>query len=164
LARWVEIGEAGARSFANLVITMLLGGLWHGASWNFLFWGAIHGMALAIERLLGMEGGGHTWPMRALWAVAVQATVVAAWVMFRSPGIHFAGRFLAQMVESSVGATTPPQLVYALVFLLPIALHHIARRVAINPPHLVSAATTGVMAYLSAMIWAGSRGFIYFQF
>ncbi len=40
------------RTYYNLMMTMLLGGLWHGASWRFVFWGAIHGVALAIERLL----------------------------------------------------------------------------------------------------------------
>jgi D-alanyl-lipoteichoic acid acyltransferase DltB (MBOAT superfamily) len=152
------------RSLANLGITMLLGGLWHGASWQFVIWGGMHGTALAAERLLGMEESNRVWPLRLAWAVTVQATVVAAWVMFRSPGVHFAGRFLIQMIHAPSGGTTPPQLISALVLLIPIALHHIARRVTAKPPDLLAAATTGVMAYLSAMIWAGTRGFIYFQF
>ena len=39
------------RMYFNLVITMLLGGLWHGASWHFIIWGGIHGVGLAIEKL-----------------------------------------------------------------------------------------------------------------
>src|SRR5205814_1229922 len=40
------------RTYVNLLVTMLLGGLWHGASWNFIFWGFLHGAALAIEKFL----------------------------------------------------------------------------------------------------------------
>jgi alginate O-acetyltransferase complex protein AlgI len=43
------------RTYINLLLTMLLGGLWHGASWNFLIWGGIHGGMLAIERRQGKD-------------------------------------------------------------------------------------------------------------
>ena len=43
-------------TYRNILITMLLGGLWHGASWNFVIWGGLHGVALVIERLLGVTG------------------------------------------------------------------------------------------------------------
>ena len=48
-------------TYRNILITMLLGGLWHGASWNFVIWGGLHGAALVIERLLGLTGEGG-WP------------------------------------------------------------------------------------------------------
>src|SRR5256885_9670187 len=48
-----------ARTYANLIITMLLGGLWHGASWNFVIWGGIHGGMLAFERSQGRESFYH---------------------------------------------------------------------------------------------------------
>ena len=41
------------------MMTMLLGGLWHGASWNFVIWGALHGAVLVVERMLGVTGEGH---------------------------------------------------------------------------------------------------------
>jgi alginate O-acetyltransferase complex protein AlgI len=41
-----------SRTMANLMTTMVLGGLWHGASWNFVIWGALHGAYLALERML----------------------------------------------------------------------------------------------------------------
>ena len=46
-------------TYRNILITMLLGGLWHGASWNFVIWGGLHGVALVIERLLGLTGAGE---------------------------------------------------------------------------------------------------------
>lgn len=69
------------RTYANLVATMLIGGLWHGASWNFVVWGAIHGTALALERLLGDPlQRVPAWCRR----VVVVAVVTLAWVPFRS--------------------------------------------------------------------------------
>jgi len=49
--------KSGVRTHANLMITMLLGGLWHGASWTFVVWGALHGIYLSIERLFKRDGG-----------------------------------------------------------------------------------------------------------
>ena len=48
--------KGAARTYANLIIVMLLGGLWHGASWSYMVWGGAHGLFLAIERFLGVKG------------------------------------------------------------------------------------------------------------
>ena len=69
------------------MITMVLGGLWYGASWNFVIWGGIHGSALAVEKVAGMEEP-RPLPVRALWWLIVQVTVVIAWVFFRSPTLN----------------------------------------------------------------------------
>lgn len=66
------------RTYLNLMITMLLGGLWHGASWNFVIWGAWHGALLAVERALGIEKG--QW-----WRAPVTFVIVMmGWVWFRA--------------------------------------------------------------------------------
>jgi alginate O-acetyltransferase complex protein AlgI len=67
-----------ARTYVNLMLTMLLGGLWHGASWNFVIWGGWHGAWLAVERALGME--------RARWwrVPLVLLVVLHGWVFFRA--------------------------------------------------------------------------------
>ena len=49
--RWVEIGPAGSAASANVMITMLLGGLWHGAGWNFIIWGGLHQLYLVAFRV-----------------------------------------------------------------------------------------------------------------
>ena len=83
--------RGGARRYVNLMLTMLLGGLWHGANWTFVIWGGLHGLYLGInhgyralmgERLAGFE----RWPVyRALaWALTFCAVLVA-WVLFRAP-------------------------------------------------------------------------------
>ena len=69
------------RTYTNLFLTMAIGGLWHGASWSFLLWGVIHGVALAVGRF---------WNQRALWMAAwlsyplTLLTVLFAWTPFRA--------------------------------------------------------------------------------
>src|SRR3984893_4176362 len=88
-----RLGEQ--RRYLNLLVTMLLGGLWHGAGWNFLIWGGLHGVYLCINHLwrTWRGGKGHAWAdslaakgfvAKALsWAVTFFAVVVA-WVFFRA--------------------------------------------------------------------------------
>ena len=89
-----RLGEV--RRYLNLLITMLLGGLWHGAGWTFLIWGGLHGLYLVINHLWrGAVGiGNPRGPMRvASWAVTF-AAVVAAWVFFRAATVGGAWRAL----------------------------------------------------------------------
>jgi alginate O-acetyltransferase complex protein AlgI len=80
----------------NLLIVMLLGGLWHGASWNFVIWGGLHGLLLSAERLRGKRAlyGDLPAPIR----TAITFTVVlVTWVFFRSPDLPHALRYLGDM-------------------------------------------------------------------
>lgn len=80
------------RTYFNLFLTMLLGGLWHGASWRFVAWGGLHGVGLALERLLGIRGEGESWPLwrRVLgWFVTFHG-VLALWVFFRASDFDMA--------------------------------------------------------------------------
>ena len=79
------------RTYANLVITFLLGGLWHGAGWTFVFWGLMHGTGLAVERARmdtrhsrGLPEPGRTPGARALQRLWVFVFVSVAWVFFRA--------------------------------------------------------------------------------
>lgn len=84
------------RTLFNLFITMLLGGLWHGANWTFVLWGAWHGAWLTIEKALNIQ----TRPSMsgALWRVVPTfLIVVLGWVMFRSENIHQALQFYQAM-------------------------------------------------------------------
>jgi alginate O-acetyltransferase complex protein AlgI len=65
----------------NLMLTMVLGGAWHGAGWTFLAWGTLHGLYLIVQQRLG--GGGPVWWARPLTFVAV----LLAWVPFRAPDL-----------------------------------------------------------------------------
>jgi alginate O-acetyltransferase complex protein AlgI len=96
-----------ARRYVNLMLTMLLGGIWHGTGWTFLFWGGLHGAYLCANHgwraLRGAGAGGGAQAARpspagriAGWTVTFLA-VVAAWVFFRARSFEAAGRILASM-------------------------------------------------------------------
>ena len=86
---------SGYQTYRNLFLTMLLGGLWHGANWTFVVWGWLHGVALAIERYLRQEGflrkifdhrPGWTWLRR----IVVFHLVCLSWVFFRAESLSSA--------------------------------------------------------------------------
>ncbi len=82
------------RQAANVVLTMLLGGLWHGANWTFVAWGGLHGGALAVNHLWAQTG--LRLPKVAGWALTM-LFVICGWVLFRSPDFSTAGDVLASM-------------------------------------------------------------------
>jgi alginate O-acetyltransferase complex protein AlgI len=85
------------RTYINLILTMLLGGLWHGAAWQFVIWGGIHGAMLALERAAGKTGLLTRVPY-VLRVLVTFVTVMVAWVFFRANGLTAAGHYLADMV------------------------------------------------------------------
>ncbi|NCA82196.1 MAG: MBOAT family protein [Opitutae bacterium] len=76
--------KGAVRTYVNLFLTMLLGGLWHGASWTFMLWGAYHGALLALERMNGKRGFGWRLP-RPLQVGLTFVLVMFGWVLFRAP-------------------------------------------------------------------------------
>jgi alginate O-acetyltransferase complex protein AlgI len=89
-----------ARTYVNLFIVMLLGGLWHGAAWNFVVWGGLHGAFLAFERMQGKTAWYWRWP-KALRVAVTFGLVLITWVFFRAPDLPAAGRYLAAMIGLS---------------------------------------------------------------
>jgi len=84
------------RTYVNLLTTMLLGGLWHGANWTFVLWGGMHGAALAVERMfketaLFSSAGLGRWA----WRVIVFHFVCLTWIFFRAPTFSSAATMLA---------------------------------------------------------------------
>jgi alginate O-acetyltransferase complex protein AlgI len=95
-----------ARTYANLFLTMLLGGLWHGANWTFLIWGGWHGAILALERAMGAKGIESPWPRALAWPLTIVA-VMLGWVMFRAPDAATAFSFYGGMIGLNGFAITP---------------------------------------------------------
>jgi alginate O-acetyltransferase complex protein AlgI len=89
------------RRYANLLATMALGGLWHGAGWNFLIWGFLHGLYLCVNHAWDALAV-RRWPsLRLPWALSWALTftsVMVAWIFFRAPDTATALRILAAMV------------------------------------------------------------------
>jgi D-alanyl-lipoteichoic acid acyltransferase DltB (MBOAT superfamily) len=92
-----------ARTYINLIITMLIGGLWHGASLNFIIWGLIHGFYLVIQKLTPSYF--TSWMHRSFKSFFVYILVCITWIFFRSEHVRGLGR--VSKVESSF--STPLQ-------------------------------------------------------
>lgn len=111
------------RTYVNLTLVMLLGGLWHGASWNFLIWGGIHGGYLAFERALGKESVYHRMP-KIIQVVLTFFIVLIAWVFFRADTLSDAWRYLTSMFGGSGtaaqngGGAVAEGLIYAPYYLM----------------------------------------------
>jgi alginate O-acetyltransferase complex protein AlgI len=73
--------------YSSLLITMLLGGLWHGASWMFVIWGLLHGLYLVFEKIIEKKKDVSTIPF---YGFIVFIGVCIAWIFFRSTDLHFA--------------------------------------------------------------------------
>lgn len=86
-----------ARTYVNLLLVMLVGGLWHGAAWNFVVWGALHGLLLASERLRGKAAlyGGLPGPVRVGMTFML---VLVTWVFFRAADLEHAFLYLGNML------------------------------------------------------------------
>lgn len=85
------------RVYRNLIVVFLVCGLWHGASWNFVIWGLLHGAFLALERMGLSRALERLWsPVRRLYCLTV---VLVLWVFFRSPTLSGATDFLRAMVR-----------------------------------------------------------------
>jgi alginate O-acetyltransferase complex protein AlgI len=107
------------RTYLNLTIVMLLGGLWHGAAWNFIVWGAIHGVLLGLERVAGKRPlyGALPRPVRVAFTFAI---VLFAWVFFRAADLPHAMRYLGDMLalgDAAQGAHLLSGIVYAPYYL-----------------------------------------------
>jgi alginate O-acetyltransferase complex protein AlgI len=160
------------RMYRNLLVVMTLGGLWHGAGITFVVWGGIHGIALALERAIGfheLRTRGSALA-RVGWWLVVQATVLAAWVFFRSPSVGSATTLLGNVVS---GAYRPldesirlPWL--GLVLLMPIGGHLRTwlqeHRGVADLGLTEKAALAAAMLYAVCTAYGPSTAFIYFQF
>jgi len=104
-----------ATTYRNLMITMLLGGLWHGAAWVFVVWGAYHGLLLALYR-----AGARWWdPLPApLRQAGMFVLALIGWVFFRSTSFPMATGLLARMFAPATGSLVPQPTLAALALLV----------------------------------------------
>lgn len=162
------------RTYVNLMTVMLIGGLWHGAQWTFVFWGAIHGGMLALERLMGKSSFYARLPAPVRVAVTF-AIILIAWVFFRAENFAAASRYIAAMFGGGGGEATAA-LVQAEVFtpfsLLMGGVCFLATFFAPRTVEIVGSLTlwkalgsTALLAgSLCVMFAQGFNPFLYFQF
>ena len=167
-------------TYRNLMITMLLGGLWHGAAWTFVFWGALHGLALVLHRewkrfssklLPGLPGGAVRDRLAGVGGMIVTFYLVGfAWIFFRAESFQdaaiLAGRYL--LLDAGRGKTLPGELLILVAILLGV---HILFRKG-WPDRMIRWAPGWLFAVLFGLGWGlalsfvplHSDPFIYFQF
>jgi D-alanyl-lipoteichoic acid acyltransferase DltB (MBOAT superfamily) len=106
-------------TYRNVLLTMVLGGLWHGASASFVIWGLLHGVALVVERMLGVtgEGGHRRVPALVSWFITLHL-VCLAWVFFRAPSLDGAQAYLSTLFSGAevLSTTVTPLVALMLVF------------------------------------------------
>ena len=158
-----------ARTTMNLVLTMFLAGLWHGAAWTFVVWGLFHGVLLGTHGLLRKLG---LTPSSVLFNRAVTFLfVVAAFVIFRAPDLGTAGTILSSMLGfgglDHAGAlhTFLPARFLILLGALLVFVHAAPNTWQIRArPRIVYGLATGTAAAIAIMTIASPHPFIYFQF
>jgi len=161
-----------ARTYVNLMITMLLGGLWHGASWTFVAWGALHGLGLVVHRLFGRESDEpRPWGARRLasWA-GTFLFVVVCWVFFRAKDFPAAWAMLRKMAWIDP-AGVHWFYVHALVILAIAAVLHVGTVLRKERPWVLPLDRPTGLALACALLLVvlffapvGTNPFIYFQF
>jgi len=159
----------------NLMLTMLLGGLWHGAQWTFVAWGGFHGAMLCFERLVGI-GHERTPPRGVIALVRVVVTftlVTLAWVLFRAQSFGTAVIVYRELFAG--GGGTALLTGWQAVLTIGIVAFGAARlgleRLKFQPSWLAlrplaqAGALAGLLVALELLTWPGvSPTFIYFKF
>lgn len=154
-----------SRRYLNLLVTMLLGGLWHGASWNFVLWGGMHGLYLMVvhlwhrvRRWLGYDPGRSSWGGRFAARMLTFIAVVVAWVLFRAETLDGAYAMLYAMFGGDGvaldGKIKWPRFIVAavIIWLLPNTYQFMRR----FRPALGAAVPCDGMLCRKHMLWAPS--------
>ena len=180
LRDYLYIGLGGSRlgtgkTYRNLFLTMLIGGLWHGANWTFVVWGALHGAWLALGRaLLGdrpRPSSGSGFVQRWLARIVVFNGVCVAWVFFRAQSLHEALAFLAGLGRFGWRSDHESLLIMLVVFTVPLFVMDLleSRRdeefLSERSTPKIRLATALVLVLALIMFTANATSaFIYFQF
>jgi alginate O-acetyltransferase complex protein AlgI len=157
-------------SCINIMITMLLGGLWHGAAWTFIAWGALHGAVQAVERVWRHFRDGKAGLPHWLGVIVTFHIVCLGWILFRAESFDLAMQMLQGLTRMGpIMALTPFLLALivggiAMHWLPPRAVEGLAVRVR-EAPAITMGVLIGIMILLvEAMRPEGVAPFIYFQF
>lgn len=158
------------RTYLSLFLTMLIGGLWHGASWMFVLWGGLHGLCLALERMLRGVDIPKSTPSSSR-GVLIFIAVTLIWIPFRSGSPDQAIAILQGLSNiSNLGTLEIPGLVAAISILLTIRWHFIMKDSCIEAAFMKFRlpSQTGIIALSLMGLFLSSGGdsnaFIYFQF
>ncbi|MFZ1688596.1 MAG: MBOAT family O-acyltransferase [Flavobacteriales bacterium] len=157
------------RTYTNLMLTMVLGGLWHGAAWSYAVWGAFHGVLLAVERLLQDRFGGPFKLPRLVSTLFVFTCVTLAWLLFKLPNFEHVIAYVQALAGNWTSGDLQPLIIFFIGLLsIPVVVYHLfhsgnedkarTRRAAWRPY------AYGIMLFLLLTNSGSGSAFIYFQF
>ena len=156
------------KTYRNLMITMVLGGLWHGAAWTFVLWGAFHGLGLCSEHALG-----ERWtrlPGWLRWFITFHL-ICFGWILFRSQGLDVVGDFLTRLVTPGPATLWTAPVLAAVVVVIgtqllpPKPLDALRVRIEQTSPATLGAAMAVLILFVAATVPSqGVPPFIYFRF
>ncbi len=164
-------GSRGSRLFTyrNLMITMVLGGLWHGAAWTFVLWGTFQGLGLVVEHVLGGRIGRRT-PAWLRW-FATFNLIVLGWILFRSTDLSLFGDYISRLlVPGPLTLVTIPValaivVVVGMQLLPPRPIERLQVRIeGLRPMVLAGALAITILLVGATVPSQGVPPFIYFQF
>ncbi|HEX7099862.1 MAG TPA: MBOAT family O-acyltransferase [Acidimicrobiia bacterium] len=182
LSRWLRDylyiplgGNRGTRTrtYRNLMLTMLLGGLWHGAAWTFVIWGGYHGALLAWERWRSETGratGPDTPGRRILARLTTFHLVCLGWILFRADSMARVGEILSRLLDWGPAPSVTPAVLALVVGGIGVQFIPSDFRVTlVNSfsrlrPAAMTAALAGSLLLLDGLGPEGVAPFIYFQF
>jgi D-alanyl-lipoteichoic acid acyltransferase DltB (MBOAT superfamily) len=155
------------RTYRNLMITMVLGGLWHGAAWMFVLWGTYHGLGLAIEHALGGRFKTPTW-LR--WLVTFHL-IVFGWILFRSQGVGSFWTFISRFASPGAATLWTAPVLAAIVVVIGLQLlperpiESLQGMIGRLSPALLGVTLAVLILFVAATVPSqGVPPFIYFRF
>ena len=162
------------RTYFNLMVTMILGGLWHGAAWSYAVWGTFHGLALALERFWNDQFPNSKSPSllrRIISGAVVFSFVTLAWLLFKLTDFAHVIKYL-QAIAHNVGMPSYMAIVvYVALYSTPVVLYHFYYLYKANRPgsgeSVVARSEPFLYALMLFFILTNSgigTDFIYFQF
>ncbi len=170
--------KSSTRTYINLMLTMLLGGLWHGASWNFVVWGGLHGGFLAIERFTRARFGhlalGDRLWFQILLALLTYAAVNVTWVFFRAQDFSTSSSIVMSMFGMAPADAATPLPTLHIIYVVGVisallTAHWLMRNttleaVAARIPRPLLAFLLAFMVFTVIITQGTGNAFIYFQF
>lgn len=174
-------GSQGSRrrTYGNLLVTMTLGGLWHGASWTFVIWGAFHGCLLIVHRLFRDFCESKPSVKRRLLAPSGRLarisltffSVCIGWVIFRATSFELAVAMLRRLFVPQAGAATPvPELSFWITVLVVVVCHVLAVRGLVTrlldrlPAPVLGFGCAAILMLALVLAPDARKPFVYFQF
>lgn len=159
------------RTHANLMATMVLGGLWHGSSLRFAAWGFFHGTLLVVERMINYKWrSNHLFIKKVFTGVIVFNLVSISWIFFKLTEINFVIEYFRQIINNVYVENDTGLIINITLYSLPVILYHLNYLLARNMSFYYPTLRKFEYVYYGFLVWmivlntGPSNSFIYFQF